>query len=99
MAGRDKPEMTIANRSDTTRSEVTIWNKDSFGVTLGDLRKLVQAAEGMPDEAEVTVEELRAHYSLRNRHMAKRISARCDETRRVTTIEAEVNDDGSEADE
>jgi hypothetical protein len=67
---------TVANRSVTTEQYVTIWNPDSYGVKLGDLRKLVARAEGIPDDAEVLIEDLVAHYSIKDMAMAKRISVR-----------------------
>jgi hypothetical protein len=66
--------LTKANRSATTEQYVTIWNSNAYGVTLGDLRKLVLKAEGVPDDAEVTVEEVFPHYSRIDVKLAKRIS-------------------------
>jgi hypothetical protein len=67
---------TQANRSITTEQYVTIWNPDRYGVQLGDLRKLVARAEGIPDHAEVLIEDLVTHYSIKDMAMAKRISVR-----------------------
>jgi hypothetical protein len=67
---------TRANRSATTEQYVTIWNPDRFGVQLGDLRKLVARAEGIPDDAEVLVDNITAHYLIKDVATAKRISVR-----------------------
>jgi hypothetical protein len=65
---------TKANRSTTTERYVTIYNSDTWGVQLGDLRKLLARAEDLPDDAEVTIEEFTKHYSRRDVFMVKRIS-------------------------
>jgi hypothetical protein len=72
----DKP--TQAHRSECRVENATIYNRDTFGLTLGDLRKLVAATEGIPDDAEVTVEELRNHYSRIDVYLAKRVSVRSE---------------------
>ena len=64
----------VARRSATAEQYVTIWNPATWGLTLGDLRKLVARAEGVPDDAEVTFENVRKHYSRIDVWVAKRIS-------------------------
>jgi hypothetical protein len=71
-------EPTRALRSESRVENATIYNRDTFGLTLGDLRKLIAAAEGIPDDAEVTVEELRKHYSRIDVYLAKRVSVRSE---------------------
>jgi hypothetical protein len=65
---------TTANRSTTTERFVTIYNSDRYGIQLGDLRKLLARTEDLPDDADVTVEELVKHYSRIDVFMAKRVS-------------------------
>jgi hypothetical protein len=71
-------EPTRAQRSESRVENATIYSRDTWGLTLGDLRKLVAAAEGIPDDAEVTVEELRKHYSRIDVYLAKRVSVRSE---------------------
>jgi hypothetical protein len=73
--------LTKANRSLTAEQYVTIWNSDNYGVTLGDLRKLVARTGGIPDKAEVHIEEIRSHYNLIDIKLAKRISVMFRDTR------------------
>lgn len=64
---------TRAHRSQTVVSAATVYNGDTFGLVLGDLRKLITAAEGIPDDAEVTIEDVSAHYSRKDTYLAKRV--------------------------
>lgn len=68
----EKP--TVARRADYIASEATIYNHALWGLVLGDLRKLVAEAEGIPDNAEVLLGDLKAHYSHKDAWLAKRIS-------------------------
>ena len=65
---------TRAHRSQTVVSEATVYNGDIWGLTLGDLRKLVKAADGIPDDAEATLEDLVPHHSKKDLWRAKRLS-------------------------
>ena len=67
-------KLTKANRSTTTERFVTIYNPGTWGLQLGDLRKLVSRAEDLPDDAEITVEEPVKHYSRIDVLLVKRIS-------------------------
>lgn len=53
-----------------------IVTSSHWGLTLGDLRKLVTASEGMSDDAEVTFEDLRKHYSTVDKWLAKQAQVR-----------------------
>jgi hypothetical protein len=65
---------TTAHRSEITESYATVYNGDTCGLTLGDLRKVVAAADGMPDDARLTAEALSSHYSLKDVYFVKRVS-------------------------
>lgn len=67
---------TRAHRSAEVVNYATVYNGDTWGLTLGDLRKLVTAAQGMPDDAEVTLDRdgTRSHYSKVDTLLAKRIT-------------------------
>ncbi|MEQ6899262.1 hypothetical protein [Microbacterium sp. KR10-403] len=47
--------------------------KSYHDLTLGDLRKVVAAAEGMGDSSEVTFEGLSAHYQRKDEWHARKI--------------------------
>lgn len=68
----DKKE-SVAGRYDRTVRRATITTASYFTFTLGDLRKIVAAAEGMGDDAEVTVEEPNAHVSRKDEWRFKRV--------------------------
>lgn len=70
----DKKE-SVAGRYDRTVRRAVITTSSYFGFTLGDLRKLVIAAEGMGDDAEVTVEEPSAHVMRKDEWRFKRMRA------------------------
>lgn len=57
-------EESKAGRWDRTVRRASLNTTSTWGLTLGDLRKVVAAAEGMGDEAEVRFEGLRKHYSV-----------------------------------
>lgn len=67
---------TRAHRLAEVVDTATVYNSDTWGLTLGDLRKLIAAADGMPDDAEVTLERdgMLEHYSKLDTLMAKRIT-------------------------
>jgi hypothetical protein len=50
-----------------------------WGCTLGDLRKLVAAADGIPDSAEVLIEDLQKHYARVDTFLAETISVRSEQ--------------------
>ncbi|WDH77901.1 hypothetical protein PTQ19_10245 [Microbacterium esteraromaticum] len=62
-----------AGRWDSTVRRAAISSTNYRGFTLGDLRKLVIAAEGMGDDAEVTVEEPTAHLMRKDEWNFKRM--------------------------
>lgn len=68
----DKKE-SKAGRYDRLVRHASITTASYFGSTLGDLRKLVAAAEGMGDNAEVTVEEPSAHVMRKDEWRFKRV--------------------------
>lgn len=68
----DKKE-AVAGRWDRTVRRAAITTTNYFEFTLGDLRKLVIAAEGMGDDAEVTVEEPGAHVMRKDEWRFKRM--------------------------
>lgn len=68
----DKKE-SVAGRYDRTVRRAAITTASYFVFTLGDLRKLVAAAEGMGDDAEVTVEEPHAHVARKDEWHFKRV--------------------------
>lgn len=47
--------LPVVQRSEMQSSTVTVHTKDALGLSLGDLRSLVDAADGIADEAVVTV--------------------------------------------
>lgn len=60
MAERNVPQAT---RYDREVRRVVFKSHETYrDVKLGDLRKVVEAAEGMGDDAEVTVENLTKHW-------------------------------------
>jgi hypothetical protein len=67
---------TQAHRTAELVRTATVYNGDNWGLTLGDLRKLITAAEGVPDDAEVTLDRdgLQAHYSKIDTVTTKRIT-------------------------
>lgn len=58
----------------TVTDHVSVLNGNTWGLTLGDLRNLLNLAESLPDEAEVTVEDLVDHYNRMDEKCARRIS-------------------------
>ena len=70
MAERKEAE---AQRYDRTVRRAVITTANYFEFTLGDLRKLVVASEGMGDDAEVTAEELTAHVMRKDEWRFKRL--------------------------
>lgn len=63
----------VAGRWDREVRKVALTTKSYWGLTLGDLRKVVTAAEGMGGDAEVSFEELRKHVALTDRWLARTI--------------------------
>jgi len=63
----------IAARWDRDVRRVHLTSKSYWGLTLGDLRKVVAAADGMGDDAEVSVEELTKHHSRVDEWLPKKI--------------------------
>lgn len=68
----DKKEAK-AGRYDRVVRRAVVTTAGHFGLTLGDLRKVVAASEGMGDDAEVTVEESTAHLMRRDEWRIKRV--------------------------
>lgn len=70
--------MPQATRYDREVRRVVFKSHETYrDVKLGDLRKVVEAAEGMGDDAEVTVENLTKHWQ------------RADETRKARTTSSQ----------
>lgn len=67
---------TTADRSDYQARMVGLSNSSLWGLTLGDLRKVVAAAEGIGDDAPVSFEGHESHYSMRDEYFARRIIVR-----------------------
>lgn len=63
-------------RSDSNVSTAYIRNLDVLGLTLGDLRKLIALADGMPDDAQVLLERLEASGTYVRQWHAKEITVR-----------------------
>jgi hypothetical protein len=58
-----------------------IENPSLCGLTLGDLRKVVAAPEGMPDKSEVRFEKLSKSYVYVDEWYAKRVNITHEESR------------------
>jgi hypothetical protein len=67
---------TTAVRADYQTRTVGLSNTSIWGITLGDLRKVVVAADGIGDDAAVSFVGHEAHYAQRDEHFAKRIIVR-----------------------
>lgn len=57
----------------------TITNRDLCGLTLGDLRRLMDAAQGMPDDAKVRFEDLSKSYVYVDEWHAQRVNVQHEE--------------------
>lgn len=68
-----------AGRHESRVSTVRIRSEEYWGLNLGDLRRVVAAAEGMTDAAEVSFETLRKHY-VRNDEWMARVATVREET-------------------
>lgn len=64
---------TKAHYSTGRYQHASVYNGDTFGVRLGDLRKLIAVTKGIPDEAEVEFADVSRDVLRVDRYHAKRI--------------------------